>query len=174
MRSLPKPVSNHRLARLIVCARALIVWAAAVFFESLFANRRRIRQRYRMLSIDKLTHLVRNLMIARVAQLARRNPSRHCRFDDARPGFRRRARTGNLLRSIAGSRLRRFLDAGDVAARFALLIRILANLDAYVRPLLLRRALRGINRLTAVVAVRPPHDALRTLAAPFPALADSS
>lgn len=170
----PHPINAHRLARLIVCARGMIVWAAAVFFDGLFANRRRIRQRFGMLSIDKLTRLVRNLMIARTAQIAGVRRLRRPHRDDTRSGFRRRKRARKVLRSIAGSRLRRFMKQGGDAERFARLIHMMHNLDAYARSFLLRRAANGVNRLVPILPVRPPHDAVRALAAPMPALADTS
>jgi hypothetical protein len=168
----PNPLNSHRLARLIVCAQAMLAWAAAVLFGDLVASRRRIRQRYGLLSIDKLTALIRNLMIARAGEQFGKPRRQHRRY--APPGFRRRARARNPLRSIAGSRLRRFLREGDGAARFARLAHILSHLDAYVRAFLERRARNGINRLIALVAARPPHEPLRHLAAHTPALADSS
>ena len=169
------PHSNvHRLARLILCARAMIIWAAAVLFDGLIPSRRRIRQRYGMLSIDRLTRLVRILLVARAGQMiVKRREARSFR-DAAGPGFRRRVRPRNVLRSIAGSRLRRFMRHGGDAERFARLVRMLNNLDAYARAFLLRRAENGVNRLAPVLAVRPPHDAARTLFAPSPAPADSS
>lgn len=153
----------------------MIVWAAAALFGELFADRRRIRQRFGLLAIGRLTHLVRNLMIARGAQLlppsARR---RRVPRNFAPTGFRLRARPRNILRSIAGGRLRRFLNAGDLATRLVRLIQVLSDFDRYVRAFLLRRGQRGVTRLIRVLLVRPPHDAARSLAAPTPALADSS
>lgn len=174
MKTEPRPINAHRLDRLIVCARAAIVWAAAVFLDGLLPNRRRIRQRYGLLSIDKLTRIVRNLMIARTAQMVTRAPGRAVPRNFAPPGFRRRMRPRNLLNAIAGARLRRFLKAGDDAQRFARLIRVLGNIDAYVRRFLLRRGRRGVSRLNGLRVVRPPHHAARSLAAPVLAFADSS
>jgi hypothetical protein len=169
----PKPINAHRLARLIVWAQAMIVWAAAVFFGDAVCKRRHIRQRYRLLSLDTLARLVRNLMIARAVELFSvrrgRAPSKYLP-----PGFRRRRRLGNILRQAAGARLRRFLRAGDFAARFARLAQIIANIDEYCRKFLLPRARRGLTRLYAILLVRPPHDPARSLAAPAIAFADSS
>ena len=171
----PPPINAHRLARLIVLARAVIVWAAAVFFESLIPSRRRIRQRYGMLSIDKLTRMVRNLLIARVGQLARgRSTTMRRPRNYAPPGFRRRMRARNLLRSIGGGRLRRFMNAGGDAARFARILQIVGDLDTYARAFLLRRAENGVNRLMPLLAIRPPHARGNTLGAPAPACADTS
>jgi hypothetical protein len=152
----------------------MIVWSAAVFFGSLIPSRRRIRQRYGMLSIDKLTRAVRNLLIARAGQLATRRWAKEKTRDYASSGFRRRVRARNILRSIGGARLRRFMIAGGVAARFARLLQILGNIDAYVRAFLLRRASNGVNRLKPLLAVRPPHEPVRTQAAPVSICADTS
>lgn len=170
----PPPINPHRLARLIVLARAMIVWAAAVLFENIVPSHRRIRQRYGMLAIGKLTRLVRNLLIARASQLASgrsrmRRPRNH-----APTGFHRRMRARNPLRSIGGARLRRFMNAGGDAARFARLLQIIGDLDAYARDFLLRRAENGVNRLLPLLLSRPMQDAPRSLAAPTPALANTS
>lgn len=152
----------------------MIVWAAAIFFESLFANRRRIRQRYGALSIGKLTKLVRNLLLIRAAEFVSRS-IRHTPWRNYAPaGFTRSKHPRSLLRAIAGARLRRYLNAGSLSARFARLIRVLSDLDAHARKFLLRRAQRGLHRFIAMLLVRPPHDAARTLAAPHAACADTS
>jgi hypothetical protein len=174
MRLSPKPISNHRLARLIVCARAMIVWAAAVFFEGLFANRRRIRQRYGALCIGKLTRLVRNLLLIHAAQFVNRSVQQNTWRNYAPAGFTRRRRPRSLLRSIAGGRLRRYLCAGSLPARFARLIHVISNLDACARKFLLRRAERGLHRFIAMLLVRPPHEAPRTLALAEVPCADTS
>lgn len=152
----------------------MIVWAAAVLFENLVPSRRRLRQRCGMLSIDRLTRVVRNLMIARAGELlgARRAQRRSRTF--APPGFCRRMRARNILRAVAGARLRRFMSAGDDVARFTRLLRILGDLDAYARAFLFRRAKSGVNRLLPVFAVRPPRAPLRSQARPAPAAVNSS
>ena len=167
----PTPTIN-RLPRLIVWATAMILWAAAVLLGERRINRRHIRQRYRALGLTKLTHLVRNLMIIRAAQLIRRRPSRPWR-NFAPAGFRRRR--GILrLRAIAGSRLRRLLNDGASPARVMRLIHIIRNLDAYVRRFLLHRGEHGMSRSTPIIAVRPPHETTRSLTQQTPLLADSS
>lgn len=173
MRKPPSPINSHRLARLIVCAQAIVAWAAAAFFGDMIASRRRIRQRFGLLSLDKLALIVRNLMIARAGALFGKKQSRQWR-DYAPCGFRRRKRARNVLRSIAGSRLRRFLREGDFASRLARMTHILRNLDAYVGAFLKRRAKRGINRIIAVLPQGPPHAAVRSLAAPAAVVADTS
>jgi hypothetical protein len=174
MRKPPPLINSHRLARLIVYAQAMLARAAAVFFGELIANRRRIRQRYRLLSLDKLAHLVRNLMIARAAALFGQRRPRRPQRNDAPSGFRRRTRARSALRAIAGSRLRRLLSSGDAAAGFAKLTHILRNLDAYARAFLAPRAKNGVNCLLAIIPTHPPRAHVCTLAAPAAAFANTS
>lgn len=170
--TLPPTSKIDRLPRLIVWATAMIIWAAVVLLGERRANRRRIRQRYDALNITKLTHLVRNLMIIRAAQfLQRRNQPARRKFAPA--GFRH-GRGACSLRAAAGSRLRRFLNDGDLATRLTRFVQIARNLDAYVRQFLLRRAKNGVNRLTPILAVRPPHDVACSLTTRTPLLVDSS
>jgi hypothetical protein len=168
-----QPINARRLARLIVWAQAMIVWAAAAMLGDWRPHRRHIRRRYGALSLTKLTHLVRNLLIARVAQLVRRRRPPLPWRDFSQPGFRRQRRR-TALRAIGGSRLRRFMSEGSLAQRLARLVQIVRNLDYYTRAFLLRRANNGVNRLTPLLPVRPPHDSARTLATPTPLPADSS
>jgi hypothetical protein len=170
----PKPFNAHRLARLIVCAQALFAWAAAVWFSDKLAGRRHIRQRYRMLSLDRLAVLVRNLMIAHTGEMVGKRRRRRPWRNDAPSGFRRRTHVRSIYNAIAGSRLRRFLREGDFAARFWRLADVIFNIDHYCRRFLLRRALNGVNRLRPILIVRPPHGPARSLAAPAIAFADSS
>ena len=99
MQKPPSPINPHRLARLIVWAQATVVWTAAVLFGEIVAGRRRIRRRYGLLSLGKLTLVVRNLMIARAGEIlasrARRRPYRH----QPPSGFCRRLRARSPLRS---------------------------------------------------------------------------
>ena len=127
-----------------------------------------------MLTIDKLTRMVRNLMIARAGQMIGRPRPRQRARNHAPCGFRRRMRARSRLRSIGGARLRRFMKAGNDRQRFARLIAMMNALDAYARAFLLRRAENGMNRLLPLLAVRPPHDASRAQAAPTLVGADTS
>jgi hypothetical protein len=173
MRKPQAPIHIHRLARLTLWARAILVWAAAVLLGLLIPDTRRERQRRSALSLGKLAYLVRNLMIAHIALHVRNRPQRAWR-DFSRTGFRRRRPTRNPLRAIAGARLRRFLLAGSVTERLARLAKIMSDIDAYARRFLLRRALHGVTRLSPILMVSPPHDVARALASPAAICADTS
>lgn len=170
--TLPPTSKIDRLPRLIVWATAMIIWAASAFLGERRTNRRHIRQRYGALNINKLAHLVRNLMIIRAAHFLRpRTQSTRRQF--ASTGFRH-SRGASSLRAIAGSRLRRFLNQGDLATRLTRFVQIVRNLDAYAREFLLRRAKNGVNRLAPLLALRPPHEPASSLTTRTPLLADSS
>jgi hypothetical protein len=173
MRTTHPPILPKRyLLRLIVWAEVMVVWAATVLLCERAATRRHMRQRYGFISIEKLTRLVRNVMIVRAAQFLPRRSPRPWRAA-ARSGFRHRP-LRMRLRSVAGSRLRRFLQAGSFTRRLTRLVHIVRNLDAFVRKFLLRRAENGVNRLSPLIVARPPQDAIQTRPAQTPALADSS
>jgi hypothetical protein len=173
MKSSPYIISSHRLVRLIAWARLALAWAAMMLFseDAPRPTRRRIR-RYGLLSLDRLERLVRNLVLIRAAQLARR-PARRCTFAFAPAGFRRRRRTRQLLRAVAGSRLRRALRDRDPAKRMARLVQALADIETLARRIV-RRLPKGLTRVRALVAVRPPHERIRSLAAPARCTCDSS
>lgn len=173
MRTTHSPTSNiNRLARLIIWAKAMVLWAAAALLGEQICKRRHIRQTYRALSITKLAHLVRNLMIIRAAEFLRHRPTRPWR-NFAPSGFRRR-RGPCRLRTIAGSRLRRVLTEGGLAARLARFVHIVRNLDAYVQKFLLRRAKNGLGRLNPLIVARPKAHALPLCPGQTPSPADSS
>lgn len=150
----------------------MVLWAAAALLGERITNRRHIRQRYRALTITKLTHLVRNLLLIHAAPFARRQSVRPWR-DFSPSGFQRR-RGMCRLRAIAGSRLRRALNDGDLATRLKRFVDIVRNLDAYTQKFLVRRARNGLSRLSPLIATHPQADALPSRAAQTPAAADSS
>lgn len=150
----------------------MLLWTAGALLGERIAKRRHIRQRYHALSIAKLTHLVRNLLIIRAAQFVRHRPPAPWR-NFAPAGFQRR-RGICRLRTIAGSRLRHFLSQGDLATRLMRFVDIVRNLDAYARKFLLRRARLGLSRLNSLIAARPQAQALPLHPAHTPAPADSS
>lgn len=173
MRTTQPPSSKiYSLPRLIVWAKAMIIWAAAALLGERSTNRRYIRQRYRALNLTKLTNLVRNLLIIRAAEFARPRAVGPWR-DFAPSGFQRR-RGICSLRAIAGSRLRRALSDGDLATRLKRFVHIVRNLDACVRKFLLRRVRNGLCRLNPLIAARPQAHALLLRPAQTPAPADSS
>jgi len=168
----PPTFDRNRLLRLIVWAKAMVLWAAAALLGERIATRRHVRQRYGALTITKLTHLVRNLLIIHAAQFLRQQPVRPWR-NFAPTGFQRR-RGVCRLRAIAGSRLRRVLNDGDFATRLKRFVNIVRNLDVYARTFLLRRAHNGLGRFNPLIATRPQAQTLLLHPAQTPALADSS
>jgi hypothetical protein len=174
MRPPPTPLSPNRLARLIVCAQVFFVWAAAAYVGNLAPNRRHIRQRFRLLSLDKLAQLVRNLMIARAALLFVKPRPRRATRDHARSGFRKRIRMRKGLRAIGGSRLRHHLNGGDDLSRFTRLAHMLWNLDRFTETFFKHRARNGLTRLLPIVLVHAIADALCCLSAPTAFQSDTS
>jgi len=170
----PQPITDHRLARLTLWALSILVWAAGALFGNGRAKRRHIRQRYGALSIGKLTHMVRNLLLIRAARFQRAPLMlKHWRIY-TQPGFHRRRAPRNKLRSIAGGRLRRFMTHGSLMQRLARLIRIVRNLDLYARRFMLRRVRNGATRLLAIQLTRAVQEAASGTRAPQPLPTDSS
>lgn len=146
----------------------MLSWIAAVLFADGAVSRRHIRQRFNI-SLDRLTRRVRNLLIIRAAQLARRREPKRLRY--WRRG--RDLRRAHFLRSAFGGHLRRTLKHKDIATRIARLIAVLRNLDAYAAQLA-KRLRRGLTRLWPRM-VEPAFAPLRLgPPAPPPAVADSS
>lgn len=170
----PQPITDHRPARLTLWALSILVWAASALFGDARAKSRHIRQRYSALSIGKLTHMVRNLLLIRAARF-QCAPLRlkHWRIYTP-PGFHRRKAPRNKLRSIAGARLRRFMKHGSLVQRLTRLIQIVRDLDAYARRFVLRRARHGLTRLLAIRMTRPSQHVLNDMCAQAPLPADSS
>ncbi len=117
--------------------------------------------------------MTRNLLLLRAARFRMPQPARRWRTR-ARPGFRRRTEPRSLLRSVAGARLRRFLQHGSVAQRVKCLIDIVRNLDLYAHRFMLRRARNGITRLLPIRLARPSQALVYGLASSAPLLAESS
>jgi hypothetical protein len=153
----------------------LLGWIALMLFAAdPPASRRRHIRRYGFFDLARMRGLVRNLIIIRAGQLVpRRAASRRC-FGNAASGVRQRTRPRCLYRAAAGARLRRRLRArGGQAAVIAHLLAVLADIDALAAGVA-RRFRRRLTRLFPLVAVRPPHEAASSLAAPAPWFADSS
>jgi hypothetical protein len=175
MHSSPPIISNHRLARLLAWARLALAWAAMMLFSDSapLLDLRRCIQRFRLLSLDRLARLVRNLVIIRAAQMAGPRARRRSARASASPGFVRRMRPARILRSCGGSQLRRVLRDRDPARRMARIIEALRDIDQLARKLV-RRLRRGLTRLRPLVMRRPPSSLVCSLAAPAPFAADTS
>jgi hypothetical protein len=165
---------QHRRDRLIAWALAMLTWVASVLFTERAPTRRRIRQRYRRLSLRMLTRLVRNLAIIRAVELTQIRPPQRQVRNAAPSGFRRRTRPRALVRAVIGARLRKAFKRGDLAQRVQFLISALADIDAFARHYLVPRALRRLTKLCAIIPIAPQADAISSALAPAPACADSS
>jgi hypothetical protein len=176
MKKPPPLINPHRIARLIAWLRAMLAWAASVLFVDAAPSRRRIRQRYRFLSLNRLERLVRALIIIRAIDLAhlRARPRRGVLRNAATNGFHRCTERGAWLRAIAGSRLRKALKHRDPAQRIQLLLAALANIDGFARRYLLPRAERRLTRRFPILMLAPPVAATTSRLMPEPCAANTS
>lgn len=172
-----KPVrflSQHRTARLVTWALAMFAWVAYALFGEGAPHRRRLRQRGRFFSLDRLARFTCRLALIRAVEIAGIRPRRRIIRNAAPAGFRRRIQPRALVRACIGARLRKAVKRGDLAARIRFLADALGDIDAFARRYLLPRALRGLTRLCAIVPVAPSAAAILGPPVLAPALADSS
>jgi hypothetical protein len=171
-----KPVrflKPHRAARIIAWALAMLTWVVDALFGAGVSGRRRLRQRGRHFSLDRLARLTCLLALARAAEIAGIRPRARVIRNAAPAGFRRRTTPHALIRACIGAPLRKALKRGDLATRIRFLAAALSNLDAFARRYLLPRALRRLTKLCAIVACAPGAALTLGAPAPSPALADS-
>jgi len=160
-------LSQHRFARFIAWALALLNWIATGLDHGTPADQRRIRQRDWFFDPDNAARLVRDLILLRALKLARlralpRHPSRGAPI-----------RNVHLRRAAAGSKLRRALDHRDPIQRLTRLIHALRNIDQHAAALA-RRLKRRLTRLYPRFTLPQASDAVRALAVRAPFAADSS
>jgi hypothetical protein len=153
----------------------MLAWLAALFFDDApSTNRRHIRQRYGYAAIGWAERLIANLALIRAVELsgvaARFYPNKR---NAAPTGFRRRMR-GVSLRAALGARARKAIRSPDAFKRIQLLIAAFADIDAFARRYLVKRAITRLTRICAIIMIAPPAEAVRTLAAPAAAAADTS
>jgi hypothetical protein len=156
MRKPVRYLKPHRLARLIAWALAMLTWLTSVLFTERAATRRHIRRRYRLISLRALTRLVTNLATIRAVEIARIRARYRIVRNAAPCGFRRRTRPRSIKRAVIGARLRKAFKRGDLAQRIQFLIAAFRDIDAFARRYLVRRALRRLTKLCAVVMSAPP------------------
>jgi hypothetical protein len=162
-----KPLlTRHRRQRLVLWALAMLTWIAAVLAGK--PIRTRHAHQRGDISLEYLTRMVLHLAIVRAGELARIRYRKIIFFKRGRD-LRRR----HLLRTVIGSRLRHKLRRKDFAARIAVLIAVLRDLDTLARPLA-QRLRNRLTRLWAILATPMQADAVLGAPAPSPALADSS
>jgi hypothetical protein len=172
-----KPVrflKPHRTARLIAWALAMLTWVADALFGEGAPHRRRLRQRSRHFSLDRLARLTCLLALARAAEIAGIRPRERVIRNAAPAGFRRRTTPHALIRACIGARLRKSLKRGDIATRIRVLAAALSDIDAFARRHLVPRARRRLTKLCAIIAHAPAAEANFGAPAHAPALADSS
>jgi hypothetical protein len=172
-----KPVrflSQHRLARLVAWALAMLAWVAHALLGESAPHRRRLRQRGGFFSLDRLARFACRLALARAAEIVGLRSRPRAIRNTAPSGFRRRTAPRALLRACIGSRLRKALKRGDIATRIRVLRAALSDIDAFARRYAVPRALRRLTKLCAIVPIAPSGAALLGAPAPSPAVADSS
>ncbi|HYD89225.1 MAG TPA: hypothetical protein VEA80_17230 [Vitreimonas sp.] len=140
-------LSLHRRARLIAWALAMLTWMAQVLFADAPFTQRHARRRGPRMSLAGLTHMVRQLIIVRAADLARQRPK--SRFNFHYRGYDRTPRA--VIRAVIGARVRRMLKRDDLAARIGVLIHALNHLDQYA-SIVARRLRRRLTRLWPILA----------------------
>ena len=144
----------------------MLGWIAAHVFSNAQLPSRRVRQRYRFISLGWAYRLVRALVIVRAVHLTSaarvRAPSRNA----APAGFRRRIHRAAKMRATFGARARKALTAREPKERLRLLVVALSDIDGFARRYMVPRALRRLTKLCAILMLAPPAHAVRSLAAP--------
>jgi len=153
----------------------MLAWVALILCSpDAYAGRRRIRQRYRFLSLGRIASLVHALILIRAVEITkikeRRRPTRNA----APAGFRRRINRAARMRAAIGARLRKALKIRDTSERIRLLLAALADIDGFARRYLVPRALRRLTKLCAIIMSAPPADAVASLTSRTPCAVDSS
>ena len=161
-------LTQHRRQRLVLWALAMLTWIASVLTGAA-PNWRRLRQRHRKMSIQRLTMMVKQLILLRASDIAGlRRKQRPAFFKHGRD-LRRR----HFMRSIFGAKLRRALHHRDPIARIAILIDALTHIDAWAARFA-KRLRCGFMRLWSIPPGPMPVVALLGAPALTPACADSS
>ncbi|MGQ0532215.1 MAG: hypothetical protein ACT4OF_05935 [Caulobacteraceae bacterium] len=167
----PRPLPKHRRARLIAWALAMLAWMAQVIFAGAAFTKRHERQRGPRMSLDRLTRMVKMLIISRAIDLAGlRWRKRYIRV------YRGRNITPRgSIRAIIGSRVRRHLKRKDKGERIGVLIHAIRHLDRYA-ALVAKRMKRRLTRRSLALFAAPPAPAapVTSLAMPAAFFADSS
>lgn len=169
-------LTQHRNARLIAWGRLMLAWVgAALFSNALYRiSDRHILARAWYLNLDRVAVSIANIILLHAfAQMNARPGKRFTVFDYSAHGFARRTRVRNITRAGRGSWLRKRLHHRDPLTRFNLIVQALNDIDALAERAA-RRLRRGLTRLFAIRAVRPPHERANTLATPPVLAADSS
>jgi hypothetical protein len=146
----------------------MLTWIAAAL-SGAEPNWRRLRQRRRKMSIERLSTMVKQLILLRAAEIAGLKRNKRLTYFKHGRDLRRR----HFMRSLYGSNLRRALDHRDPIARIAILIDALIHLEA--RAARFAKRLRcGFMRLWSIAPAPTPADALLEPPPSPPACADTS
>lgn len=169
-----QPILNqHRASRVILWAQTLLSWALLLLYSSKSQiNRRHMRQRFGLLSIEHVKRTVCALIVVRAVEIAglRGGSGRWRR--NAPLGFRCRPRTAGIMRASIGARLRRALCHRDVRERIVRLLAAFSDIDGFARRYLVARG--RLTRLRPIVIAAPLASVCASLAAPTLRAADSS
>jgi hypothetical protein len=168
----PRPLSKHHRARLIAWTLAMLVWMTQVLFAAAPFTSRQQRQRGPLMSLDRLTRMVKLLIISRAIDFTRRR----YRAPPRKPSFRGLAVAPRaVVRALIGARVQKLLKRKDVGDRIAVLLHAIRHIDVYAARVA-RRMKRGLTRRwRALLDWKAARDALvLTLASPLVCFADSS
>lgn len=174
MQTAPTILDQRRVARVVLWAQTFLSWALLLLYSTTSRiNRRHMRQRYGLLSLEGVKQIVCALIIVRAVEIARlRGGSRRQPRDASPLGFRCRARTGGLMRASIGSRLRVALRHRDLRERIARLLAAFADIDGFACRYLVARG--RLTRLRPMIIAAPRASACASLAALAPCVTDSS
>jgi hypothetical protein len=168
MNFIPRPISQHQLARLIAWTLSMLLWTLETLFAVAMSPRHE-RQRRERMSLAWLTRRVKLLIIVRANELKQVRMRRRLRCSFR--GCRNVLKPG-LINAMIGVRLRRHLHRKGLVERLVALIDALRHIDDYAAIVAGRRLTRRWRHLFAL----PPEPAARvvTLAAPGAICVDSS
>lgn len=171
------PLTEHRCSRLVAWGRLLLTWVwAFVFAQSLGrVSERHLWARGMYADLDRVAVVISNIVLLHpFAKLKSRGDGKPFTVRDyTAHGFARRTRVRNIRRAYYGTWLRRRLNHRDPLKRFVRIVYALNDVDTLARYAA-HRIKRGLTRLFAIRAVRPPHARVSTLFTPAILATDSS
>jgi len=167
MRLFKPRLSDHRHARLVAWALAMLLWMAGVL-RGAGVTSRHLRQRGGA-PLHAAAHFVKQLIVVRAQRIARlRTAGRFQYWRYGRLVLRR-----GVFRAIVGARVRKALRRRDPFAQLAALIDALAHVDSFAR-MVAARIRRRLTRLWPKRAARADDALAAPCCAPEAAFADSS
>lgn len=172
MKFTPRPISKHHRARLIAWTLAMLAWMMQVLFAAASLTPRHQRQRGPAMSLDRLTRMVKLLIISRAIDFTRRR----YRAPPRKPRFRGLAVAPRaVVRALIGVAVQKLLKRKDVGDRIAVLLHAIRHIDVYAARVA-RRLKRGLTRRwRALLDWKPARDGdAVALFAPEAHFADSS